>query len=74
MFSKTIYGIDYRGQRNIFAIGFFKNKFSLIAFGVGFALLNLVLLIPSLYKIFGITRIEAVNFYKFIYFHWYLLY
>ena len=46
----------------MFAIGFFKNKFSLIAFVVGFVLLNLVLLIPAVYEVFGITKIEPVNF------------
>ena len=60
--ARLFHGIDYRGQRNVFAIGFFKNKFSLIAFGLGFILLNLVLLMPSLYGVFGITKIEPINF------------
>ena len=60
--ARLFHGIDYRGQRNVFAIGFFKNKFFLIAFGLGFILLSLVLLMPSLYGVFGITKIEPVNF------------
>jgi len=60
--ARLFHGIDYRGQRNVFAIGFFKNKFSLIAFALGFVLLNLVLLIPAVYEVFGITKIEPVNF------------
>ena len=60
--ARLFHGIDYRGQRNIFAIGFFKNKFSLIAFTIGFVLLNLVLLVPSVYSMFGITKIEPINF------------
>ena len=60
--ARLFHGIDYRGQRNVFAIGFFKNKFSLIAFGLGFILLNLVLLVPSVYSMFGITKIEPINF------------
>ena len=60
--ARLFHGIDYRGQRNVFAIGFFKNKFSLIAFTIGFALLNLILLIPSVYKMFGITKLEPINF------------
>ena len=60
--ARLFHGIDYRGQRNVFAIGFFKNKFSLIAFGLGFILLNAVLLIPSVYTVFGITKIEPINF------------
>ena len=60
--ARLFHGIDYRGQRNIFAIGFFKNKFSLIAFAVGFILLNAVLLCPPLYNMFGITKLETANF------------
>ena len=60
--ARLFHGIDYRGQRNVFAIGFFKNKFSLIAFAIGFVLLNLVLLVPSVYSMFGITKIEPINF------------
>ena len=44
------------------AIGFFKNKFSLIAFALGFILLNAVLLCPPLYNMFGITKLETANF------------
>ena len=60
--ARLFHGIDYRGQRNVFAIGFFKNKFSLIAFAVGFILLNAVLLCPPLYNMFGITKLETANF------------
>ena len=60
--ARLFHGIDYRGQRNVFAIGFFKNKFSLIAFTTGFILLNLVLLIPSVYTMFGITKLDPINF------------
>ena len=59
---RLFHGINYRGQRNVFAIGFFKNQFSLIAFAIGFVLLNVVLLMPSLYTIFGITKLETINF------------
>ena len=60
--ARLFHGIDYRGQRNVFAIGFFKNKFSLIAFALGFILLNAVLLCPPLYNMFGITKLETANF------------
>lgn len=60
--ARLFHGIDYRGQRNVFAIGFFKNKFSLIAFALGFILLNAVLLCPPLYNMFGITKLETTNF------------
>ena len=60
--ARLFHGTNYRGQKNVFAIGFFKNKFSLIAFTIGFLLLNLVLLIPSVYTMFGITKLESINF------------
>ena len=60
--ARLFHGIDYRGQRNVFAIGFFKNKFSLIAFALGFILLNAVLLCPPIYNMFGITKLETANF------------
>ena len=60
--ARLFHGIDYRGQRNVFAIGFFKNKFSLIAFTLGFILLNAVLLCPPIYHMFGITKLEPNNF------------
>lgn len=60
--ARLFHGIDYRGQKNVFAIGFFKNKFSLLSFGIGFVLLNLVLLTPFLYSTFGITKISPINF------------
>ena len=60
--ARLFHGINYRGQRNVFAIGFFKNKFAILAFLIGFILLNTVLLSPALYTTFGITKLEFINF------------
>lgn len=60
--ARLFHGINYRGQKNVFAIGFFKNKFAILAFLIGFILLNTVLLTPALYKTFGITKLEPINF------------
>ena len=60
--ARLFHGINYRGVRNVFAIGFFKNKFSIIAFAIGFVLLNLVLLSPQMFNIFGTTALEPMNF------------
>lgn len=60
--ARLFHGINYRGQRNVFAIGFFKNKVAILAFLIGFTLLNAVLLSPALYTTFGITRLSPINF------------
>lgn len=60
--ARLFHGINYRGVRNVFAIGCFKNKFSIIAFAIGFVLLNLVLLSPQMFNIFGTTALEPMNF------------
>ncbi|MBS9775653.1 MAG: cation-translocating P-type ATPase [Fusobacterium sp.] len=60
--ARLFHGLNYRGQRNVFSIGFFKNKFSIYASLIGFILLNFVLLTPALHEIFGITTLSKVNF------------
>lgn len=60
--ARLFHGINYRGQKNVFSIGFFKNKFAIWAFLIGFILLNAVLLSPSLYTTFGIIKLESINF------------
>lgn len=60
--ARLFHGINYRGQKNVFSIGFFTNKVAIWAFLIGFILLNTVLLTPSLYTMFGITKLEPINF------------
>ncbi|MDO4690871.1 MAG: cation-translocating P-type ATPase [Fusobacterium sp.] len=60
--ARLFHGFNYRGQKNVFSIGFFKNKFAILAFLIGLALLNAVLLSPILYKTFGITKLDTINF------------
>lgn len=65
--ARLFHGFNYRGQRNIFAIGFFKNKMAIVAFLIGFVLLNGVLFAPALYKTFGIAALSMEE-YLYIYF------
>lgn len=60
--ARLFHGMNYRGLKNIFSIGFFKNKFAIWAFLIGFTLLNAVLLSPALYTTFGITKLDPINF------------
>lgn len=60
--ARLFHGFNYRGKRNVFAIGFFKNKMAIIAFVIGFVLLNAVLWSPSLYKTFGITALAKEEY------------
>ncbi len=60
--ARLFHGLNYRGQRNVFSIGFFKNKFSIYASLIGFVLLNFVLLAPFLHNIFGVTTLNRINF------------
>lgn len=60
--ARLFHGINYRGVRNVFAIGFFKNKFAILAFIIGFILLNGVLMTPQLHTMFGVTQLSVENF------------
>lgn len=60
--ARLFHGFNYRGQRSIFAIGFFKNKMAIAAFCIGFVLLNGVLFTPALYKTFGITALSMEEY------------
>ncbi|EFS21239.1 putative calcium-translocating P-type ATPase, PMCA-type [Fusobacterium gonidiaformans 3-1-5R] len=60
--ARLFHGFNYRGKRNIFAIGFLKNKMAIAAFFIGFVLLNGVLFTPALYKTFGIAALNLEQY------------
>lgn len=60
--ARLFHGLNYRGQRNVFALGFFKNKFSIYASLASFILLNFVLIASPLHDVFGITALSKANF------------
>lgn len=56
--ARLFHGFNCRSKESIFRIGLFSNKYSIMAFLAGFALLNAILLIPSLHSIFAVTTVS----------------
>lgn len=59
--SRLFHGINCRSKESIFKIGFFTNKQSLLAFGVGVALLHIVLFTPGLNGIFEVAKLDGTQ-------------
>ncbi len=59
--ARLLHGFNCRSDRPLNKIGLFSNKFSLLAFFVGFALLHLVLLVPALHGLFFVTKINSAQ-------------
>ena len=56
--ARLFHGFNCRGNYSIFSLGFMSNPFSLIAFGIGFILLNGVLMISGLHSIFEVAPLR----------------
>ena len=54
--ARLFHGFNCRNQRSIFDIGLGSNKYSIAAFGAGFLLLNAVLMIPGLQRLFSVSK------------------
>ena len=54
--ARLFHGFNCRNQRSIFDIGLGSNKYSIAAFGTGFLLLNAVLMIPGLQRLFSVSK------------------
>ncbi|EOR27986.1 Calcium-transporting ATPase [bioreactor metagenome] len=57
--ARLFHGFNCRGDKSIFSIGLFSNRFSWMAFGVGVLLLNLVLFVPFLQKLFEVSNLTG---------------
>ncbi len=57
--ARLFHGFNCRGKKSIFSLGVFANKFSWIAFITGVVLVNLVLLVPILQRLFEITPLAT---------------
>lgn len=57
--ARLFHGFNCRGKKSIFSLGVFSNKFSWIAFITGVVLVNTVLLIPALQRLFEITPLTT---------------
>lgn len=57
--ARLFHGFNCRGNKSIFTLGVFSNKYSWMAFGTGLILLNGVLFIPFLQKLFAVTPLVS---------------
>ncbi|WP_297423231.1 cation-translocating P-type ATPase [Clostridium sp.] len=57
--ARLFHGFNCRGKKSTFALGFFNNKFSWIAFISGVILVNTALLVPALQGLFEITPLTT---------------
>ena len=57
--ARLFHGFNCRDDKSIFSIGLFTNKFSWMAFGAGVVLLNLVLFVPFLRKLFEVATLTG---------------
>ena len=57
--ARLFHGFNCRDDKSIFSIGLFSNKFSWMAFGAGVLLLNLVLFVPFLRKLFEVATLTG---------------
>ncbi|MGN0025991.1 MAG: cation-translocating P-type ATPase [Clostridium sp.] len=57
--ARLFHGFNCRGDKSIFSIGFFTNKFSWMAFATGLVLLNLVLFVPFLRRLFEVATLTS---------------
>ena len=57
--ARLFHGFNCRSSHSIFKIGFSRNWYSLGAFAAGMILLNLVLFIPVLQRLFSVTPMTA---------------
>lgn len=64
--ARLFHGFNCRARASIFKVGLFSNKFAWVAFGIGAALLNSVLLIAPLRNIFEVRSL-SLNQYIAIY-------
>lgn len=57
--ARLFHGFNCRGKKSVFSLGVFNNPFSWIAFITGVILVNAVLLMPGLQKLFEITPLTT---------------
>ena len=60
--ARLFHGFNCRGAESIFKLGLGSNKYSLMAFAGGVALLAAVLLIPVLESLFAVTALSGIQY------------
>ena len=64
--ARLFHGFNCRGKNSIFRLGVFANKYTWGAFGIGLILLNAVLFVPFLQRLFQVENLR-LNQYGTIY-------
>ncbi|MEX3623479.1 cation-translocating P-type ATPase [Viridibacillus arvi] len=59
--SRLVHGFNSRSKESIFTIGIFSNKYTWLAFLIGFLSLHLVLFMPSLSGVFEVAKLNGVQ-------------
>ncbi|MEK4092536.1 cation-translocating P-type ATPase [Viridibacillus sp. FSL H8-0110] len=57
--SRLVHGFNSRSKESIFTIGIFSNKYTWLAFLIGFISLHLVLFVPSLTGVFEVAKLSG---------------
>ena len=57
--ARLFHGFNCRDNKSIFSIGLFTNKYSWMAFGIGLVLLNSVLFVPFLRRLFEVATLTG---------------
>jgi len=79
--SRLIHGFNSRSKQSIFAIGVFSNKYTWLAFLIGFVALHVVLFLPAFTDIFEVATLSvaqlgfiySLSFLPFLVNQWYKL-
>lgn len=58
---RLFHGFNCRGKASIFKLGLGSNKYSIYAFLTGTILLNLVLFVPALQKLFEVSKLSGIQ-------------
>lgn len=59
--ARLFHGFNCRSDRDIFRLGLFTNRYSIMAFGAGFLLLSLVMFFPPLMNLFLVFPLNLVD-------------
>lgn len=59
---RLFHGFNCRGKNSVFKLGLFSNKYTIYAFGVGVLLLNAVLFVPFLQRLFEVEALSLAQY------------
>lgn len=59
--ARLFHGFNSRSKEHLFKIGLFSNIYSIYAFIIGYSLLNAILFIPALHRVFAVAEVTATD-------------